>query len=195
MAGETPKARAAAVSLRSRTRQRRSEVTLPAWPGPGKPHPREQRRRGAGDLPEGMKEGNDIMSGSLNKVQLIGNLGADPESRTMPNGGLVVTLSIATNESWRDPASGERRTRTEWHRVVIFNEGLGKAAGQYLAKGAKVYVEGTLRTRKWRDSDGHDRYSTEIHLTPYNGTLTFLDAPGTAEGAPGGHDPDATAGY
>ena len=109
------------------------------------------------------------MSGYLNKAQLIGNLGADPESRTMQSGGLVVTLSVATTESWRDQASGERRARTEWHRVVIFNEGLGRIADQYLTKGAKVYVEGMLRTRKWQDTEGHDRYSTEIHLTPYNG--------------------------
>jgi single-strand DNA-binding protein len=110
------------------------------------------------------------MSGSLNKVQLIGNLGADPESRTMQSGGLVVTLSIATNESWRDQASGERRARTEWHRVVIFNEGLGKAVDQYLSKGAKIYGEGMLRTRKWQDAEGHERHGTEIHLTPYKGS-------------------------
>jgi single-strand DNA-binding protein len=144
-----------------------------------------------------MNEGKDTMSGYLNKVQLIGNLGADPESRTMQNGGLVVTLSVATNESWRDQASGERRTRTEWHRVVIFNEGLGKVVDQYLAKGAKIYLEGTLRTRKWQDSDGHDRYSTEIHLTPYNGTLTFLDAPRNGEGevGDGARHPDDTVRY
>ena len=129
------------------------------------------------------------MSGYLNKAQLIGNLGADPESRTMQNGGLVVTLSVATSESWRDQQSGERRTRTEWHRVVIFNEGLGRIADQYLTKGAKVYVEGMLRTRKWRDSEGRDRYSTEIHLTPYNGTLTFLDPKKSGEGAPVGGAP------
>jgi single-strand DNA-binding protein len=141
-----------------------------------------------------MNEGNETMSGSLNKVQLIGNLGADPESRTMQSGGLVVTLSVATNESWRDQASGERRTRTEWHRVVIFNEGLGKVVEQYLTKGGKIYVEGMLRTRKWQDAEGRDRYGTEIHLTPYNGTLTFLDAPKGGEGEAGGnaHDPDAT---
>jgi single-strand DNA-binding protein len=129
------------------------------------------------------------MSGYLNKAQLIGNLGADPESRTMQNGGLVVTLSVATSESWRDQASGERRTRTEWHRVVIFNEGLGRIADQYLTKGAKVYVEGMLRTRKWQDAEGHDRYSTEIHLTPYNGTLTFLDPRKSGEGAPADGSP------
>lgn len=145
-----------------------------------------------------MNEGNETMSGSLNKVQLIGNLGADPESRTMQNGGQVVTLSIATNESWRDQTSGERRTRTEWHRVVIFNEGLGKIADQYLARGAKVYVEGMLRTRKWQDAEGRDHYSTEIHLTPYNGTLTFLDPPKTGDGTAGGgasHDPDDNIPY
>jgi len=132
------------------------------------------------------------MSGYLNKAQLIGNLGGDPESRTMQSGGLVVTLNVATSESWRDQASGERRTRTEWHRVVIFNEGLGRIADQYLTKGAKVYVEGMLRTRKWQDTEGHDRYSTEIHLTPYNGTLTFLDPRKSGEGASADgspHDP------
>ena len=134
------------------------------------------------------------MSGSLNKVQHIGNLGADPESRTMQNGGLVVTFCLATDESWRDQASGERRTRTEWHRVVIFEERLGKVVEQYLTRGAKIYVEGMLRTHKWRDPEGHDRYRTEIHLTPGNGTLTFFDIPGNGEGGPGAgaHDPDAT---
>jgi single-strand DNA-binding protein len=136
------------------------------------------------------------MSGYLNKAQLIGNLGADPESRTTQNGGQVVTLSVATSESWRDQQSGERRTRTEWHRVVIFNEGLGRIADQYLTKGAKVYVEGMLRTRKWQDTDGRDRYSTEIHLTPYNGTLTFLDLKRSGEGAAASgapHDPEDEA--
>jgi single-strand DNA-binding protein len=138
------------------------------------------------------------MSGYLNKAQLIGNLGADPESRTMQNGGQVVTLSVATSESWRDQQSGERRTRTEWHRVVIFNEGLGRIADQYLTKGAKVYVEGVLRTRKWQDTEGHDRSCTEIHLTPYNGTLTFLDPRKSGEGAPAGgppHDPEDDVSY
>ena len=128
------------------------------------------------------------MSGYLNKAQLIGNLGADPESRTMQNGGLVVTLSVATSESWRDQESG----------VVILNEGLGRIADQYLTKGAKVYVEGMLRTRKWQDTEGHDRYSTEIHLTPYNGTLTFLDPRKSGEGAPAGgqpHDPADDVSY
>ena len=115
------------------------------------------------------------MSGYLNKVQLIGNLGQDPEVRSTQGGKKVVTLSIATGESWKD-ASGNKVERTEWHRVVIWNEGLGDIAEKYLAKGAKVYVEGKLTTRKWQDQDGNDRYSTEIHLTPYNGTMTFLDS-------------------
>ena len=128
------------------------------------------------------------MSGYLNRVQLIGNLGQEPELRTMQNGGRVVTLSIATSESWKGDRSGERRERTEWHRVVIFNEGLGKIAEQYLTRGAKVFVEGALRTRKWQDQSGADRYSTEIHLTPYNGTLTFLDRKKDGDRAPGGDD-------
>ena len=116
------------------------------------------------------------MSGFLNRVQLIGNLGRDPEVRTTQSGGRVVTLSIATTESWKDDRSAERRERTEWHRVVIFNEGLGQIADRFLEKGAKVYLEGKLTTRKWQDQSGADRYSTEIHLTPYNGVLTFLDS-------------------
>jgi single-strand DNA-binding protein len=128
------------------------------------------------------------MSGYLNKATLIGNLGQDPEVRTMQSGGQVVTLSIATSESWKDPRTGERRERTEWHRVVIFNEGLGKIAEQYLAKGAKVYVEGQIRTRKWQDQSGADRYSTEIHLTPYNGEIKFLDSRKPGERAYGGSD-------
>jgi len=128
------------------------------------------------------------MSGYLNKATLIGNLGQDPEVRTMQSGGQVVTLSIATSESWKDPRTGERRERTEWHRVVIFNEGLGKIAEQYLTKGAKVYVEGQIRTRKWQDQSGADRYSTEIHLTPYNGEIKFLDSRKPGERAYGGSD-------
>ena len=115
------------------------------------------------------------MSGFLNKVQLIGNVGRDPEVRSTQSGKKVVTLNLATGESWKD-ASGNKVERTEWHRVVIWNEGLGEIAEKYLAKGAKVYVEGKLTTRKWQDQDGNDRYSTEIHLTPYNGTMTFLDS-------------------
>ena len=117
-----------------------------------------------------------MSAGYLNKASLIGNLGADPEVRTMTNGGTVVTFSIATSESWKDARSGERKEKTEWHRIVVFNEGLGKIVETYCRKGSKVYVEGQLRTCKWQDQSGNDRYSTEIHLTPYNGTLTFLDA-------------------
>lgn len=116
------------------------------------------------------------MSGYLNEATLIGNLGRDPESRSLQNGGSVVTLNVATSESWIDSQSGERRERTEWHKVVIFNEGLGKIAEKYLVKGSKVLVRGALRTRKWQDQSGNDHYSTEIHLTPYNGTLKFLDS-------------------
>jgi single-strand DNA-binding protein len=115
------------------------------------------------------------MSGYLNRASLIGNLGGDPEVRNTQNGGRIVTLSVATSEIWKDETTGERRERTEWHKVVIFNEGLGKVAEQFLSKGAKVFVEGSIRTRKWQDQSGADRSSTEIHLTPFNGTLTFLD--------------------
>jgi single-strand DNA-binding protein len=118
---------------------------------------------------------NEIMSGSLNRASLIGNLGGDPEVRTTQNGKQVVTLSVATSENWKDAVTGERRERTEWHRIVIFNEGLGKIAEQFLTKGAKVFVEGSIRTRKWQDQSGAERTSTEIHLTPVSGTLTFLD--------------------
>lgn len=114
------------------------------------------------------------MSGFLNRVQLIGNLGRDPEVRTTQAGKPIVTLSVATSEAWKDD-HGNRVERTEWHRVVIWNEGLGKAAEKCLAKGAKIFVEGKLVTNKWTDNQGIERYSTEIHLAPYNGTLTFLD--------------------
>jgi len=115
------------------------------------------------------------MAGSVNKVILIGNLGRDPEIRTTNGGKVVASLSIATSESWRDKQSGERRERTEWHRVVIFNEGLAKIAEKYVAKGSKVYIEGTLRTRKWVDSNQQERYTTEIVLEAYSGVLTMLD--------------------
>ena len=115
------------------------------------------------------------MSGYLNRVQLIGNLGRDPEVRTTQTGKTVVTLVIATSGSWKDER-GNRVERTEWHRIVIFSEGLGQIAEKYLEKGSKVYLEGKLCTRKWQDQSGADRYSTEIHLTPYNGVLIFLDS-------------------
>ncbi|MCU4653531.1 single-stranded DNA-binding protein [Roseibacterium sp. SDUM158016] len=115
------------------------------------------------------------MAGSVNKVILIGNLGRDPEVRTFQNGGKVCNLRIATSENWRDRNTGERRERTEWHTVAIFNENLVKLAEQYLKKGSKVYIEGKLETRKWQDQSGQDRYSTEVVLRPYAGELTFLD--------------------
>jgi len=111
---------------------------------------------------------------SLNQVTLIGNLGADPEVRTFPNGGKVVNLRLATSESWRDKASGERKERTEWHSVAIFNEPLAKIAEQYLRKGSTVYLEGQLETRKWQDQAGADRYTTEVVLRPFSGALTLL---------------------
>ena len=115
------------------------------------------------------------MAGSVNKVILIGNLGADPEVRTFQNGGKVANLRIATSETWKDRNTGERREKTEWHSVAIFNEGLVKVAEQYLKKGAKVYIEGKLITRKWQDQSGNDRYSTEVVLQGFDGTLAMLD--------------------
>jgi single-strand DNA-binding protein len=114
------------------------------------------------------------MAGSVNKCIIIGNLGRDPEVRTMQNGSKIVNLRIATSETWRDKASGERKERTEWHSVVIFNEGLAKIAEQYLRKGSTVYVEGQLETRKWQDQSGADKYSTEIVLRAFRGELTLL---------------------
>jgi single-strand DNA-binding protein len=123
------------------------------------------------------------MAGSVNKVILVGNLGADPEVRTLPSGNKVVNLSVATSDSWRDKNSGERKEKTEWHRVVIFSEGLVRVAEQYLRKGSKVYIEGSLQTRKWQDQSGQDRYSTEVVLQGFNATLTMLDGRGdNAEG-------------
>ena len=117
------------------------------------------------------------MAGSVNKVIIVGNLGRDPEVRSFQNGSKVVNLRIATSESWKDKQSGERKERTEWHSVAIFNENLGKIAEQYLRKGAKVYVEGQLETRKWQDQSGADKYTTEVVLRPYGGALTLLDGP------------------
>lgn len=124
------------------------------------------------------------MAGSVNKVILIGNLGADPEIRRTQDGRPIANLNIATSETWRDRNSGERREKTEWHRVVIFNEGLCKIAEQYLKKGAKVYIEGQLQTRKWQDQNGQDRYSTEVVLQGFNGALTMLDGRGEGGGMP-----------
>jgi single-strand DNA-binding protein len=118
------------------------------------------------------------MAGSVNKVILIGNLGADPEIRRTQDGRPIANLRVATSESWRDKATGERREKTEWHRVVIFNEGLCKIVEQYLKKGSKIYLEGALQTRKWTDKDGHERYSTEVVLQGFNSQLTMLDTRG-----------------
>ena len=123
------------------------------------------------------------MAGSVNKVILVGNLGADPEVRTLPSGSKVVNLSVATSESWRDKNSGERKEKTEWHRVVIFNEGLAKIAEQYLKKGSKVYLEGALQTRKWTDQQGVEKYSTEVVLQGFNSALTMLDRAGGGGGS------------
>lgn len=123
------------------------------------------------------------MAGSVNKVILVGNLGRDPESRSFQNGGKVVNLRIATSENWKDRATGERKEKTEWHSVAIFNENIGRIAEQYLRKGSKVYIEGQLQTRKWQDQQGADRYTTEIVIQNFNGQLTLLD--GRNEGGSG----------
>ena len=128
------------------------------------------------------------MAGSVNKVILVGNLGAEPEVRTLPSGNKVVNLSVATSDSWRDKNSGERKEKTEWHRVVIFNEGLCKVAEQYLKKGAKVYIEGQLQTRKWTDQSGVEKYSTEVVLQGFNSNLTMLDGRGGGGGSFGSDD-------
>jgi single-strand DNA-binding protein len=124
------------------------------------------------------------MAGSVNKVILVGNLGRDPEIKQMPSGSSIANLSVATSENWRDKASGERKEKTEWHRVVVFNDGLVRVIEQYLKKGAKVYIEGQLETRKWQDKDGNDKYSTEVVLRNFNSVLTMLD--GKNDGAKGG---------
>jgi single-strand DNA-binding protein len=122
------------------------------------------------------------MAGSVNKVILVGNLGRDPEVRSFPNGGKVCNLRIATSENWRDKATGERKERTEWHSVAIFNENLAKIAEQYLKKGSKVYIEGQLETRKWQDQSGAERYTTEVVLRQFRGELTLLDGRGEGGG-------------
>jgi single-strand DNA-binding protein len=131
--------------------------------------------------------GVEGMAGSVNKVILVGNLGADPEVRSMQSGDKLVNLSVATSETWRDRQSGERREKTEWHRVVIFNENLVKVAEQYLRKGSKVYLEGALQTRKWQDQNGQDRYSTEVVLQKYRGELTMLDGRNDRQGGDAGY--------
>ena len=132
------------------------------------------------------------MAGSVNKVIIVGNLGKDPEVRSFQNGGKVVNLRIATSETWRDKATGERREKTEWHSVAIFNEALGKIAEQYLKKGSTVYIEGQLETRKWQDQSGADRYTTEIVVKQYRGELTLL---GGRDGGGGGGDRAALPDY
>lgn len=122
------------------------------------------------------------MSGSVNKVILIGNLGKDPEVRRTSNGDGIANFSVATTENWKDKSSGDRKERTEWHRVVIFNDNLVKVAEKYLRKGSKVYLEGQLQTRKWTNKDGADQYSTEIVLTRFNGTLVLLDSKNSSSG-------------
>ncbi|MFV0295828.1 MAG: single-stranded DNA-binding protein [Hyphomicrobiaceae bacterium] len=134
------------------------------------------------------------MAGSVNKVILVGNLGADPEIRRTQDGRPIANLRIATSETWRDRNSGERRERTEWHRVVVFNEGLCKVVEQYVKKGAKLYIEGQLQTRKWQDQQGQDRYSTEIVLQGFNSTLTMLDSRGGGM-SEGGADYGGDSGY
>ena len=126
------------------------------------------------------------MAGSVNKVILVGNLGKDPEIRRTQDGRPIANLSVATSESWRDKTTGERKEKTEWHRVVIFNEGLCKIVEQYLKKGSKVYLEGALQTRKWTDKDGNDKYSTEVVLQGFNSSLTMLDGRGGGAGGGGG---------
>ncbi len=137
------------------------------------------------------------MAGSVNKVILIGNLGRDPEVRSFQNGGKVCNLRIATSETWKDRNTGERREKTEWHTVAIFQEGLVRIAEQYLKKGSKVYIEGQLQTRKWQDQSGADRYSTEVVLQGFGGTLTMLDGRDGGSGGGGGYDsgPSDPGGY
>src|SRR5690554_282998 len=135
------------------------------------------------------------MAGSVNKCILVGNLGADPEVRRLQSGDPVVNLRIATSESWRDKNTGERREKTEWHQVVIFNDNLAKVAEQYLRKGMKVYLEGSLQTRKWQDQSGQDRYTTEIVLQKYRGELQMLDSRGEGGGGQIGSDRGGGSSY
>ena len=137
------------------------------------------------------------MAGSLNKVMLIGNLGRDPEIRRTQDGRAIANFSIATSESWKDRNTGERKEKTEWHRVVCFSEGLNRVIEQYVKKGTKVYVEGQLQTRKWQDQNGQDKYTTEVVLQGFNGTLTLLDSRGGGGGdfGGGGNDYGGGGGY
>jgi single-strand DNA-binding protein len=134
------------------------------------------------------------MAGSLNKVMIIGNLGRDPEVRSFPNGGKVCNLRIATSETWKDKTTGEKREKTEWHSVAIFQEGLVRVAEQYLKKGSTVYIEGKLQTRKWQDQSGADKYSTEIVLQGYDGVMTMIGGSGGGGQSGGGYS-DQSGGY
>ena len=135
------------------------------------------------------------MAGSINKVILVGNLGRDPEVRSMQDGGKIVQLSLATSETWKDRNSGERRERTEWHRVVIFNEALGNIAEQYLRKGSTVYIEGQLQTRKWTDQQGQEKYTTEVVLQRYRGELTMLGGRADSVSSTGYSDTNSDSGF
>jgi single-strand DNA-binding protein len=137
------------------------------------------------------------MAGSINKVILVGNLGKDPETRATQDGREICNLTVATGETWKDKSTGERKEKTEWHRVVIFNENLVRVAKDYLRKGSKVYIEGQLQTRKWTNKDGVDQYSTEVVLQNYNGNLTMLDTKGSGEGRgnSGGYEQSGNASY
>jgi single-strand DNA-binding protein len=135
------------------------------------------------------------MAGSVNKVILVGNLGADPEIRTLSSGDRVANLRLATSETWRDRTTGERKEKTEWHRVVIFNDNLVKVAESYLKKGSTIYIEGAIQTRKWADQSGVEKYSTEIVLQKFRGELTMLGGRGDGGGASAGGDPGYDSGY
>ncbi len=143
---------------------------------------------GGGAYRGAFKQGLKDMAGSVNKVILVGNLGKDPEIRTTQEGTKIVNLTLATSETWNDRASGERKERTEWHRVVIFNDRIGDVAERYLRKGRKVYIEGALQTRKWTDQSGQERYSTEIVISRFRGELVLLDSGRTEEGATSGSE-------
>jgi single-strand DNA-binding protein len=142
----------------------------------------------------GEDETETVMAGSVNKVILVGNLGKDPEVRRMQDGRPMVTFSVATSDTWRDKTTGERRERTEWHRIVIFSEGLCRLAEQYLKKGSKVYIEGSLQTRKWQDQSGQEKSTTEVVLQGFNSHLTFLDRPGGSPAAEIGPSADESIG-
>ena len=135
------------------------------------------------------------MAGSVNKVILVGNVGQDPEVRQFQNGGQVCSFSLATSENWKDKNTGERREKTEWHRISVFNEGLVRVIQSYVKKGSKLYIEGQLETRKWQDQSGQDKYSTEVVLRPYRGELTMLDARGGGASQGGGFNDNQTGGF